>query len=303
MMMMKSMTTVAIVALLSGCTPWDEGLVIEDMTGTVVIPRDAATRSIYNAETKISEDVTDVRLIGTVYLGLYPAVLSEDGERPFAYPHPEMGPIIDQGIPGDTYPYGGTSVGDYRFACVESLACKLSTGRFVDYDAIIDWFANFVNDPVKDASGEEVTSGAWLQSACYESLNVTEDAEVRITAYDDRNGDGAIDAGDLDFVENAAGDFVGSFTLWQQEYIDGFSLWGFMDTPSAVTSTFTTCNMEEGFNFNEYNADFKAGAMFGDILNHPSLYLEGGDYVASEGYVYSSVDDTPTINIDWALEQ
>lgn len=298
---MNKATLLATVTLLNACSAFDEGMQIEDMTGTVVISREAATRDMLMPD-DTTQTVVDTRLIGPVYLGLYPSVLFEDGERPFSYPHPEMGPIIDPGIPGDTYPYGGTTVGDFRFACVEALSCKMTSGRFVDYDSIIEWFADYVGDPVKDASGAEVVSGEWLKTACYDALNVTSDAEIRITAYEDRNDDGVIDAQDLDFVENAAGDFEAEFTFWQQEFFEGFSVWGFMDSPSSVTSSFTTCNTGEGYQFNEYNADFKAGSFYNDILNHPSLYLESGDFVASEGHVYGSVDETPTIQIDWALE-
>ena len=41
-------------------------------------------------------------------------------------------------MPGNAYPYGGGSVGRYDFACFSSVACKVVTGRFTDYDDILD---------------------------------------------------------------------------------------------------------------------------------------------------------------------
>jgi hypothetical protein len=284
---------------LVGCT-FDEGIVITDIEGTVILPREATEATFVHPDDGTEVDVEgDIRLLGPVYLGLYPSV----SQTLLSYPHPEMGPIIEADVPGDTYPYGGSSVGDIRFACVEYLTCRVASGRFEDYDSIIEWFADVVGAPVTDASGLEVTSGAWLQAECFDLLNVVSDAEVRITAYEDRNDDGNIDAQDLDFVERSDGNFEAAFKIWQQEYYEGFSLWGFMDGPSAVSSKFTTCNALEGFNVNEYNADFNAGSPYADILNFPSLYIDAGDYVASEGHVFSSADENPELWIDFPVEQ
>lgn len=294
---MSRYISLLLLAPLVGCT-FDEGIIIEDIEGTIIVPRDAATQTFVDEDGNETE-VTDVRLIGPVYLGLYAGV----SNNLMAYPHPEMGPIVEPDIPGDTYPYGGTSLGDVRFACVEYLTCRVVSGRFVDYDGIIEWFDEVVGAPVVDSSGAEVTSGAWLQQQCFDLLNVVSDAEVRLTAYEDRNEDGAIDELDLDFVERSDGNFEGKFKIWQQEYFEGFTLWGFMDAPSPANSQFTTCDPTEGLNIQEYDADFNAGTVFPDILNYPSLVIDQEDWVASEGHTFNTPEDSPELWIDFPVEQ
>lgn len=281
---------------LVACT-YDEGIIVQDMVGTIVVPEAAATRT-FAYEDGTEQTVTDTRVIGPIYLGLYASVDS----NVLSYPHPEMGPIIDPDVPGDTYPYGGTAVGDVRFACVEFLTCKTVSGRFLDYDAIVDWFRDVVKDPVTDSSGVEVPSGDWLKQECYDLLFVTQDAEVRITAYEDRNDDGVIDEKDLDFVQRSDGAFEAPFTIFQQDFVEGFSLWGWMDSPSPADQSFRTCDPTEGFNVAEYDADFNGGTLYDNLLNFPSNYIERGDYVASTGFTYQSADETPELLIDFLVE-
>ncbi len=57
----KTLTPLLTLFVLSACT-WDEGLTIEDLKGTVVIPREAATRTFVDAE-GVETGVTDVRLL------------------------------------------------------------------------------------------------------------------------------------------------------------------------------------------------------------------------------------------------
>lgn len=282
---------------LVGCK-FDEGIIIEDMPGTLVVHRDAAT-VLFGYDDGSSETVTDVRNIGPVFVGLYPGV----SDTLLSYPHPEMGPIIEPGIPGDTYPYGGTTIGDVRFACVADLTCKMVSGRHADYQSIIDWFGDVVQSPVEDASGVEVTSGEWLKQECYDQLHVTSDAEVRITAYEDRNDDGQINEQDLDFVERSDGHFEANFMLWQMEMFEGMVAWAFMDRPSEVDLTLTTCDPGEGFHVSEYNADFYGGTFYEDILNFPSERITPGDWVTTEGVEWTAWDLNPEIWIDFPVEQ
>lgn len=285
---------------LVGCR-FEEGLSIENLAGTVVLPEEAATRTIVidgNEET-----VTDVRLIGPVVLGLFPEVT--DGL--FTYTHPVVGPSFEQGSAGDTYPYGGTTIGDVRFACVQDLTCKIASGRYVDYDAIIDWQAR-VGQPVTDAFGQEITNGDYLKQICYDVLEAALDDEVQLIQTDDRNGDGEVDGADLDFVQRADGKWEAPFTLWQQEYFENaetgndFTLWGWMDAPSEQVYSFDTCEPENGFNQTEYNVQFDGGRMARDLLNSPSTFIDTGDWVATEGFVYQSVDDVAEIEIDFQVE-
>jgi hypothetical protein len=307
--MHKYTLAIVVVASLTGCQ-WDEGLIIENMAGTVVLPPEALTRS-FVAEDGTESTITDPRLIGPVYLGLYSGVT--DGIEP--YPYPYVGPQFVEGVQGDTYPYGGTTIGDIRFACVEFLSCKLVSGRFQDFDAIIDWFADTLQDPVVDQFGNEIVSGDYLRQTCFDLLEVTSDAEIRITAYEDRDGDGALD---LDFTERNDGMWEAKFTLWQQDYFDnsakvaedgegdvhGFTLWGFMDAPAQLSNEFSTCDNEDaGYLENTYNNFFYGGRPHLDVLNQPSFYITEGDWVSGEPFVYHSQWDAPELALGFEVTE
>lgn len=297
--------------VLAGCG-YQEGLLIQNLRGRVFIPKDAVTRDVVRADGSTETIGPDIKLLGPVYLGLYPSVFEANViER---YPHPEIGPQFLDDVQGDAYPYGGTTIGDLRFSCLEFLTCKVTSGRFLDYQELIDWF-KLVEQPITDAAGAEVTDSSFLQQTCYDLLNATSDDEVRITAYEDRNEDGTIDRGDLDFIEE--GDFyVGEFTLWQQEHFSdsnqenctpgedctGFSLWGWMDAPSEGRYQFASCDETAGYQNTLYNADFFGGAPYTNLLNFPSTYITPGDWVATEGYVWSDIYDQPDLYIDFPVQ-
>ena len=124
---------------------------------------------------------------------------------------------------------------------------------------------------------------------------------------------------DLNFIENSDGDFEADFTFWQQEFFydleqeeqgnctpgldcTGFSLWGFMDTPSSATNTYTTCDINTGFEENTYDNEFEGGATFIDILNAPTQYIADDDWVAGAGYVWNDVLDVPVLSLDYKVE-
>jgi hypothetical protein len=168
---------------------------------------------------------------------------------------------------------------------------------------------------VEDASGGIIVNGDEIQQTCFELLSVTSDAEIRLTAYEDKNGDGLLDALDLDFVED--GDyFVADFTLWQQDFFwnqdqedctpgldcDGFSVWGWMDAPSTIGYTYSTCDEEAGFVNPWYDAQFAGGGAFADTLNFPAKYIADGDWTASEGYVWKDIYAEPDIYLDFAVQ-
>lgn len=300
--------TLAVAASAPGCA-YDEGLLINNLHGRVFVPKEAVSREIVHPDGSIDVVEGDIKLLGPVYLGLYPSVFGADViER---YPHPEVGPQFQEGVLGNTYPYGGTSVGDLRFPCLEFLVCKVSSGRFLDYQEIVDWF-EFIDLPILDAAGAQVQSGDFLAQTCYDLLDVTTDDEVRITAFEDTNGDDVLD---LDFVDD--GDyFVADFTIWQQEFFwdqnqedctpgvdcKGFSLWGWMDAPSTLSYTYSTCNPTGGFENREYNADFEGGAAYSDLLNYPSSYITEGDWVSSTPFQWDDVYEEPDIYLDFAVQ-
>lgn len=286
--------------VLAGCS-FNEQLPIENLFGTVVLPEGAATRTI--VVDGVEDTVTDVRLIGPVVLGLYPDV----SDTIFEYTHPIIGPSFQDGNPGDTFPYGGTTIGDIRFACLQELQCRVSSGRYVDYDEIIDWQAQ-VGQPIEDAFGDVVTSGEYLRQVCFDILEASSDDEVRLIATEDRNGDEEINGGDLDFVQRADGQWEAEFIIWQQEYFedtdsgDGMTLWGWMDAPSAEVYGFETCQSEFGFQDTEYNINVDGGRQQRDLLNRPSDYIQEGDWVSVEGFQYSSIDDIAEVEIGYQVE-
>jgi hypothetical protein len=293
----------ALTLLIGGCA-FDEHLPQADISGTVVIPRAAATRDITNPNTGEVESLTDVRLIGPVWLGLFPDVVGA-GEL-FEYPHPEMGPVYLEGIPGNTYPYGGGSVGRFDFACFESVRCMVTTGRFKDYDDILDFFSNVANRPVTDPFGVEVESAAYFQSYCYELFDYTADYELSFISCADP--DDPENCG-LHFEENAAGDFEADFTLWQSTYHQNMKIWGWMDAPSEYF-TYSTCDEGRGNYNSEYANGFYYGANHSDLLNFPSYYITEGDYVVEQAPVidqedadtYRDAAPSHLVNIDYKVE-
>jgi len=304
----------SVVALVgaSGCS-YDEGLVIENLRGTVKIPVEAGTQTVVRADGETVE-LTDAKLIGPVYLGLYSAVDPVNVQE--VYPYPTRGPQIRGNEAGDTYPYGGTTIGDFRFPCFQSLVCRTVSNRYLDFDDLVDWFNDGIGAQIFDAAGQEVQSGDYMRQTCYDLLDAATDEEVRLTASD-RNGDEKIDAQDLDFVLDETGNyFVGEFEILQQEHfwdqdnedcepgIDcpGYTLWGFMDAPSS-TFTYSSCNpqAQNQLNIREYNVEFLGGAVYSDILNQPSKRIGSGDWVVSEGYRWDNVYEQPELFIDFEV--
>lgn len=309
---MRTKLHIVALGLLSACT-YDEGLIIENMKGTVRIPAEAGTAQVTAADGSV-ETIVDAKLLGPVFLGLYPSLQPAGTIAP--YPHPEVGPQFVQGQQALSYPYGGTSVGDFRFSCIQALECKLVTGRYTDFDDIVNWFTKELGFGLSDASGQPVVSGAYLQQVCFDILQVSTDRETRLVAQD-RNEDGAIDTTDLEL--QLEGDFfVGEFEILQQEFfwdqrqegcepgIDcaGFTLWGFVDNPDSDYN-FETCvqgGLSGGFNIQDYATDYIGGAFQRDILNLPSSYITGGDWVASEGFRWDNIYDQPELVIDWEVQ-
>jgi hypothetical protein len=257
----------------------------------------------------------DVRALGPVYLGLYASVSPPDVTERYAYP--EIGPQFLQGVPGDAYPYGGTTIGDLRFACIQDLACKVVSGRFSDYQELVDWY-DLMNVEMRDNNDDILATGEQLRQTCYDLFSVSTDLEVRILASEDRNDDGQIDNKDLDFIYDAdADEFVGEFTIWQQELFydendtscvpgetcKGMELWGWMDTPSSGSYQFKTCDGTLGYSFANYNqTNLIGGRVFPNVLNFPTLYVEPGDYAASGGFEWKRAYDVPDFYLDDLVE-
>ncbi len=277
--------------LLSALACYQENIPEVDFTGTVVLPRAAATRLIptYDADGNISgsEEVTDPRLIGPVFLGAYAGIdLSS-----FAYPHPSMGPILDASTPGNAFPYGGTSVGRFDFACYDMLACKVVTGRFSDYNDVLDYF-RMIGRPVTDFDGSEITYGSTYQQQCYYYYYATSDEEISFIGAED-------------FTENSAGDFEATFHMPHTTFTEGMAMWGFMDAPfidalaTSSNGTFTTCQETNSHEVPDYNNTYTEGEEVSDALNYPSLSITAGDWVGDGNTFVTSADEQPTVNLSF----
>ena len=221
--------------------------------------------------------MTDARFIGPIYLGAYASITEDD----FPFPHPEIGPVIGGDQDGNTYPYGGGTVGRFDFACFEDLACRITTGRFNDFEDVIDFFQNTLDDPIVDEYGNIVDSPDYFRSYCYELLNYTADYELAFISEADRDHDGTVAKTEvtLDFEENADGDFEAAFDMWQVTYYPQTKIWGWMDAPSEKY-TFSTCDPDRGQRNTRYSNDYYYGSNYTDLLNYPSKYIFENDYVA-----------------------
>ncbi|MDP2315034.1 MAG: hypothetical protein Q8P41_19190 [Pseudomonadota bacterium] len=276
--------TILILAL--GCA-YNEELPEKDILGTVIVPAAAATRLQADGTT-----ATDPRFIGPIFLGAYSGIDTVS----FGYPHPSMGPIVTADTPGDAFPYGGTTVGRYDFACYESLACKVVTGRFSDYNDMLEYFGTVLGSPIQDDNGADVANGSTFQQACYDYFYATSDQEMAFL-------------GDLDFALNADGDFEAAFVMPHTVFVEGMTIWGWMDAPEIVPANptesggFSSCDVSTGREFDQYDENFREGRVYFDALNTPSQYIYAGDWVASgaEEAVVNSPDDKPVVRLDFGF--
>jgi hypothetical protein len=288
--------------VLAGCS--NPEVVLEgDVLAKVVIPKAAATRTVVKAVTADdgtltyeSREETDVRLLGPVYVGAF----GDLDTVSFDFVHPAMGPTLN-GTYGDTFPYGGATVGRLDFACYEALACEVTTGRFTDYDSLLDYFRNSLGKPVLDDYGNEVTSGDVMEQWCYRYFEVTSEQEISFIGEDK-----------LSFEEEGD-NFVADVVLAHTARIDGMKLWAFMDAPELVTDqiaingAFTTCDASSGRTVNGYGANFQEGGSYFDILNTPTTYVQYGDWVSDDSAVAhfdesSNQTGDVTVNINFAYE-
>jgi hypothetical protein len=304
---------VAAFLAMQGCS-YEEDLVITNLRGVVHIPAESTRRDVLDIDGNLQTVGPDIRGLGPVYLGLY-ASITPAGQLE-RYPYPEIGPQFQQGVPGDAYPYGGTTLGDLRFACLQSLACKVTSGRFLDFDLLLDWYET-IGVVVTDVNDDPVANGEFIRQTCFDIFNVNTDREAQVVAYD-KNEDGKVDELDLDFVYDVQADeFVGQFLIRQQElFYDqnatkdcvpgrdcrAQSVWGWMDTPALETYAYKTCDPDEGYQFPQYNQQFIGGRAFQDVLNQPTKYIEAGDYAAGEGFEWKNVYDEPDIYLDFLVQ-
>lgn len=265
-------------SLLIGCA-YDEELNDFDFFGTVKIPA-AATKFKYGLGDDEVE-IDDIRGLGPLYIGVFPSV--EDDLYPF--PHPEMGPILAEGQDGNTYPYGGNSIGRFDWGCYEQLICKMVTGRFESFADIIDFHANVLGEPIRTPDGQPVQSEAEYRERCFEITYTTSDSEMLFIGERDFTLDG-------DYL--VAEDVV----LPQVAFREGMQVWAWVDMPSA-SFEFNTCTAGVGETQNYYNEFYQVGTNSIDVLNFPGKYIDSGDWVTQEPATINSVNDEFELEIGY----
>ncbi|MEL6348046.1 MAG: hypothetical protein AAFV53_33370 [Myxococcota bacterium] len=265
---MTQRTALLLSVLAAGCA-YEEELPETDLNGTIRLPI-AASQFLYeDPETGEARVVDDARGLGPVYVGAFPSIQDDLYE----FPHPEFGPVLNPTRDGDTYPYGGTSVGRFDWACYQQMICQVVTGRFSSYDDLLDYFANVLNNPVSDAEGVPVTSGTAFQERCFEVLFMTGDQELLFVDPE------------TDFSVSSDGQFYeAEIELPHVIYNEGMVVWAWMDMPSP-SYQFSTCNESEGENILYYAETYRAGTNNIDLLNFPGNYIDSGDWIAQEGAI------------------
>jgi hypothetical protein len=243
----------------------------------VRIPKAATAMQVLDPNDDTILDIDDPRALGPVYIGVYPSVQ----DNLFNYLHPEMGPVFDPAIPGDTYPYGGTTVGRFQYGCYQQLICRTVTGRYTSYDDILDFFSNTLHRPVQDIDGHTVGGGTEFQEHCFDAFEITADWELDLVSDD------------VDF--RVEGDYyVADVDILHTQYHEGMQVWGWVDMPSAEFK-FASCTDGQGDYYAQYADQYYLGTNADQLLNYPSNFIGDGDWVAgtSDGDPFAAI---PTIN-------
>jgi len=231
--------TMALLCAAAGC--WQEELRQADITGVVKIP---------------VEMVTSSQELGIVFVGLY----ADASDEVLGFTYPFMGPVVGSNDWGDSYPYGGTTVGGYAFPCVIEGKCRMVTGRYPDLDAVIDALQiGQGEDPPWDAEAY------W--DVCQEYFGYTEPEELEFVGVDR-----------LAFYEQD-GYYVADWKMWHVDPQDDADarpvLWAFED------AGLQSCNPDSGPSNRLGSPFFYEGEVFEDVLNMPGKYLTPGDRLSS----------------------
>jgi len=267
------------VVLATGCQ-YQETLSNYDLKGVVRIPKDmaAVTMSDLTGESWTIEN--DPRAIGPVYLGVYASI----DDSLYDYPHPSWGPVLDASKGGDTYPYGGTSAGRFAWGCYQASVCKTISGRYDNYQSVLDFFRDQVHQPITDDEGNEITSATEYQERCFLIEKVTSDDELDLV-------------GPLEF-EDMGDYFEAPAEIMHTWFEPGVSVWGFADMPSAAF-TFSTCNPSGGDYHSYYNERYYKGTNYRDVLNYPGNYIGEGDLISAVPEVMDSPDQEFTLELGY----
>jgi hypothetical protein len=286
-------TLILLAGLVMGCE-FQEVLQERDLKGTVRIPKEALEITLIDDEGVERIVSGDIRMLGPVYLGAFPSV--EEGH--YAFQHPEMGPILDADYPGDTYPYGGTTIGRFDFGCYEQLVCKVVTGRYESYDDVLDFFRDVVQDEIKGPDNKPVGSGEEYQERCFETQYLTSDDEL---AFVDGDPHEDVRPYFKPYFEEDGDDFVADVVIPHTLVEKGMQLWGWVDMPSAKFD-FVTCDEGDGRFFNRYSEQYYLGTSYPDVLNYPGLYIDDGDWVVNDAPTITNPDKDFELILDFKYE-
>jgi hypothetical protein len=284
---------ILLAGLVLGCK-FDEPLPEKDLRGTVRIPKEALDITLVDDDGVERVVSGDIRMLGPVYLGGFPSV--EEGHYDFL--HPEMGPILDADYPGDTYPYGGTSVGRFDFGCYEQLVCKVVTGRYESFDDVLEFFSDVLEDEVMSPDNTAVGSGTEYRERCYETQYITSDDELSFVDDEPHENEGQYFK---PYFEEDGDYWVADVEIPHTLYKKGMALWGWVDMPSPKFD-FVTCDETAGSQLYRYSEQYYQGASYPDVLNYPGLYIDDGDWVVNEETLISSATKDFELTLDFKYE-
>jgi hypothetical protein len=164
------------------------------------------------------------------------------------------------------------------------------TGRFQNWDDILEYFADSLENPVTDGDGEVVETGTQFQEYCYEVMYYTNDDEVSFVSDD------------VDFEWSDDGEYlVAEVDLLHTQYMEGMSIWGWADMPTE-SGDFSTCNPDDGEYHYYYSDQFYAGANYDNLLNFPGLRIDGGDWIADEAAIITKPDDEFVLTLGYQYD-
>ncbi len=264
---MRKITTLLLafvqLALFAGC--FQEEVREIDITGTLRIPVEMVSQSS-------SE-------LGVVYIGLY----ADADADTLGFTYPFMGPVVGSASWGNSYPYGGTTIGVFSFPCVREGKCRMVTGRYGDLDQVID------------ALGiGQGTEPPWTDEdywdACQDYFGYTDPMELNFVGEDR-----------LNFHEED-GYYVADWKIWHVDPQDDAEnrpvLWAFAD------NGLQSCNPDGGSSNRDDGPWFREGDMFPDVINMPGKYLTDGDLFTSEPTELAVGQTTDyVINLDTVFDQ
>ncbi len=285
---LSTCTLLSVAAFAVGCYQ-ESDLGYADLTGTVRIPVAAASFDVVKEVDGVAQRVTiepDARGLGPVYLGLYSAI----NDVEYGYPHPEVGPVLDRDIGGDAYPYGGTTVGRFDYACYEMLNCRVVTGRYDSFDDVLDWFGETIGEPVINHYGDEVLSATEFRERCYELMFLTSDSELPFVA----EPPSFVKKGDY---------FEADVDILHSQYVDGVSVWGWIDRPSAAFG-FDTCSDDESLSWQMfyYDEQYFTGSHPLDLLNFPNKNIQPGDWLVEDPAIITNPEKNFEVEISYVYE-